>query len=254
MTQFSIVTINWNNLEGLKQTYQSVAAQTYRNFRWIVVDGASTDGGAEWLATIDEPYAEITSEPDKGLYDAMNKGLIKGSATEGYTLFLNSGDFFYDENVLQKVADAIERAPGKPRYVYGDYHLQDAAGRLTPQKAKKIEHLVLGMPSSHQAMYFENERLRNVRFRDDFKLSADYCMIVEFLQGQDHKRDVLKIESPLCIFDTTGVSTSRRFDALKEDMRIRREVMKLSPLHSISLYVLHYVHTHSKLLKAALGK
>ncbi|WP_282343741.1 glycosyltransferase [Pseudomonas sp. PS02288] len=85
MTSFSIVTINWNNLAGLTKTYESVAAQTYRNFRWIVIDGASNDGSVEWLKELKDDHAEITSERDKGIYDAMNKGLVKASETPGYT-------------------------------------------------------------------------------------------------------------------------------------------------------------------------
>ncbi|WP_313515791.1 glycosyltransferase family 2 protein [Pseudomonas sp.] len=254
MTSFSIVTINWNNLAGLAKTYESVAAQTYRNFRWIVIDGASNDGSVEWLKELKDDHAEITSERDKGIYDAMNKGLVKASETPGYTLFLNSGDTFYDESVLEKVAQAVSAAEHPPKYVYGDYYLQNATGVLRAASAKKIDRLMMGMPSSHQAMYFENEHLRTVRFRENYKLSADYCMIVEFLHGLDLSKAVLQLKTPLCVFDTTGISQQRRFDALKEDMQIRRNYMKLSSAKVSALYLLHYVHTHTKLVRAALGR
>src|SRR5690606_13146785 len=115
MVSFSIVTINWNNLSGLQDTYKSLSSQTYRNFRWIVVDGASTDGAAEWLQTLDDPQAEITSEPDKGLYDAMEKGRARAVETPGYTLFMNSGDCFADPHVLEQIAAKVESAEIKPK-------------------------------------------------------------------------------------------------------------------------------------------
>jgi putative colanic acid biosynthesis glycosyltransferase len=254
MTQFSIVTINWNNLAGLKATYQSVRRQTYRNFRWIVIDGASDDGAAEWLAKLNDPQAEITCEPDRGLYDAMEKGRQKAVTTPGYTLFLNSGDSFSDARVLERVAAAIESAATAPGYVYGNYLLQSASGRLTQAYAKPIERLAVGMLSSHQAMYFENEHLKAVHFRDDYKLSADYCMIIEFTNRLDHAREVLRLDETLCIFDLTGVSEKRRFAAIREDVHIRDRYMGLPAYKNYVLYGLHYLHAYIKLLKAALDR
>lgn len=254
MTQFTIVTINWNNLAGLKKTYESVASQTYRNFRWIVVDGASNDGGAEWLQTIDAPWADITSEPDNGLYDGMNKGLERAVKTPGYTVFLNSGDWLYDDRVLEKLAAAIDACTVAPRFVYGDYFRCSETGALTAKYGKTVDKLELGMITSHQAMYFENELLSGVRFRDDFKLSADYCMLIEFVNHIESRDRILYVPQPLCIFDNTGVSVQRRFAAIKEDVVIRRSHMNLSPLRNHVLYGLHYVHAHIKMLQAAIDR
>jgi len=251
MVQFSIVTINRNNLAGLIKTYASIAAQTYQDFRWIVMDGASTDGCVEWLANVKDARAEITSERDKGLYDAMNKGLSSAVKTPGYTLFLNSGDTFHDAEVLEKVARSVQAAGGLPRYVYGDYCLEDATGKLTPVAGKTIGHLHLGMPTSHQAMYFENQHLSAVRFRDEYKLSADYCMIIEFVSGLDADNEILRLPITLCNFDSTGISQRRRFDALKEDRIIRQRFLKHSALRAGALYLMHFVHTHSKIWRTA---
>lgn len=254
MTNFSIVTINWNNLAGLQKTYESILLQKHRHFRWIVIDGASTDGSLEWLTQLNEPLAEITSEPDKGIYDAMNKGLMRATETSGYTLFMNSGDRFYDEGSLEKVAQAAEQAAIAPKYIYGDYYLDNAQGRLRAAFGKNINKISLGMPSCHQAMYFENTHLSNIRFRQNYKLSADYCMIIEFVTGLDAKTQILHIRTPLCIFDTTGVSERQRFAALKEDAHIRMQYLNLAAPKAYGLYGLHFLHTHSKMLRAALEK
>ncbi|GAB6389397.1 glycosyltransferase [Stutzerimonas marianensis] len=254
MVSFSIVTINWNNLEGLKDTYKSVAAQTYRNFRWIVIDGASKDGSAEWLRELNEPQAEVTIEPDKGIYDAMNKGRLRAVETPGYTLFLNSGDCLGGPDVLEKINEHLRSAEVPPKFIYGDFYRKNANGTLVPVSAHPIKRAALGLPASHQTMYFENERLRDYPFRLDYKLSADYCLLLEFLQGLDPQRDVMQLSFPLCIFDTTGVSHKRRFEAIREDMEIRRRFLNYSALNAFALYVLHYVHTHTKLVRAALGR
>ena len=109
--KLSIITINFNNASGLKQTLDSVAAQTYRNFEHIIVDGASTDGSVDvirvyesTLASSLSPFAsnlKWISEKDTGIYNAMNKGIKM--ATGEYLLFLNSGDYLINENVLENV-------------------------------------------------------------------------------------------------------------------------------------------------------
>jgi glycosyltransferase involved in cell wall biosynthesis len=98
--KLSIITINYNNLKGLKRTVGSVINQTWKEFEYIVIDGGSTDGS---LAFIQSQSANIhywVSEPDKGIYNAMNKGIAK--ATGEYLLFLNSGDHFYSDMALQE--------------------------------------------------------------------------------------------------------------------------------------------------------
>jgi len=254
MVSFSIVTINWNNLDGLKATYLSLKSQTNRNFRWIVIDGASSDGSGEWLRRLVDSQAEITIEPDKGIYDAMEKGRMQAVETPGYTLFLNSGDSLADSRVLERIDEELTRTADKPKFVYGDFYRQEANGQLKLTTAHPIERAPLGLPASHQTMYFENERLRQFGFRLDYKLSADYCLLLEFLQGLDLQRDVMQLAFPLCIFDTTGVSHKRRFEAIREDMDIRKRFLNYSRVNAFGLYALHYLHTHTKQLRSALGR
>lgn len=97
----SIITVNRNNYAGLKKTIGSVIAQTYNDFEFIIIDGASTDSSAELIRKNSGFLSYWVSEPDNGTYHAMNKG-IKASVGE-YCLFLNSGDYFADNNVLEKI-------------------------------------------------------------------------------------------------------------------------------------------------------
>ena len=99
----SIVTINLNNREGLKKTIDSVVSQTFEDFEWIVIDGGSTDGSKELIEQYSNHIAYWVSEPDGGIYSAMNKGIR--AAKGEYCFFLNSGDYLIDGSILQKALD-----------------------------------------------------------------------------------------------------------------------------------------------------
>ena len=98
MKTFSIITINYNNKDGLLKTIESVLCQTYKDFEFIVIDGGSTDGSREIIEKYAGHIDYWVSEPDKGIYNAMNKGIKV--AHGDYLNFMNSGDYFYNENVL----------------------------------------------------------------------------------------------------------------------------------------------------------
>ena len=97
--KYSIITVNYNNKEGLRKTIESVISQTFRDFEYIVIDGGSSDGSAELLKEYSDKITYWVSEPDKGIYNGMNKGIAK--ATGDYLNFMNSGDCFYDQQVLK---------------------------------------------------------------------------------------------------------------------------------------------------------
>ncbi|MFV8342092.1 glycosyltransferase family 2 protein [Flavobacterium sp. XS2P39] len=100
MSKLSIITINYNNLEGLKKTMESVVNQTWREFEYIIIDGSSTDGSAAYIESQRGKIDYWISESDTGVYNAMNKGILK--ATGEYLLFLNSGDHLYSNTILQE--------------------------------------------------------------------------------------------------------------------------------------------------------
>ncbi|MBS1736015.1 MAG: glycosyltransferase [Bacteroidetes bacterium] len=108
MPNLSIITINFNNLQGLQKTMQSVFEQTYTDFEYIVIDGGSTDGSKEWIETHRNKLAYCISEKDNGIYHAMNKGIQQAGGE--YLLFLNSGDYLLDNKVLENlVKDGVNK-------------------------------------------------------------------------------------------------------------------------------------------------
>jgi len=96
--KLSIITINYNNLEGLKRTVESVVSQTWKDFEYIIIDGGSTDGSVEFLSENKRHFTYWISESDNGIYNAMNKGIAQ--ATGVYCLFINSGDILHSNEVL----------------------------------------------------------------------------------------------------------------------------------------------------------
>jgi glycosyltransferase involved in cell wall biosynthesis len=103
--KISIITINYNNREGLERTFDSVFSQNYTNFEYIVIDGASNDGSKELIDQFSDKITFWVSEPDKGIYNAMNKGIDQVNGE--YVFFLNSGDVFLDSNSLEKVSEEL---------------------------------------------------------------------------------------------------------------------------------------------------
>ena len=99
--KLSISTVNLNNLEGLKKTYESVVSQTFSDYEWLIIDGGSTDGSREFIEQHQDKFAYWCSEPDKGIYNAMNKGIVRAKGE--YLNFKNSGDYFACKDTLSDV-------------------------------------------------------------------------------------------------------------------------------------------------------
>src|SRR6188508_2910860 len=115
----SIITVVYNNLAGLKHTYQSIQSQTSTDFEWLVIDGGSSDGTKEWLTNLAVSNMCFISEKDGGLYDAMNKGL--NLAKGKFVWFMNSGDSIFSPDTVQVL---IDQSAGKD-VLYGETMLVD---------------------------------------------------------------------------------------------------------------------------------
>jgi glycosyltransferase involved in cell wall biosynthesis len=114
MPKLSIITINLNNAEGLQKTMESVFAQTFTDYEYIIIDGGSTDGSVDEIKKYQNKLVYWVSEKDKGIYNAMNKGIIKASGD--YVMFMNSGDYLHGDNTLNEI---FEKSDGED-IIYGD--------------------------------------------------------------------------------------------------------------------------------------
>jgi putative colanic acid biosynthesis glycosyltransferase len=246
MNFFSIISICFNNLEELKYTYSSIKEQSCLDFEWIVIDGNSQDGTRNWLQKTNP--TKWISEKDKGIYDAMNKGIKM--ATGHYLIFMNSGDGFTSASVLKTAKEKLESA-GHPAFGYGDSMDISEKGDKFLRKAKGLDKLKLGMITQHQAMFFNKEKLNGLQYSLDYPLSADYAFICTVVKKNDPS-ELLYLGIPICNFNMGGANEQFRYEAMKEDYRIRKEILQLGSIISSGLYALHFIHTKIKRLNPSI--
>jgi glycosyltransferase involved in cell wall biosynthesis len=169
--KLSIITINLNNIDGLRKTFESVFNQLFSDFEYIVIDGGSTDGSAELLRQYNEKIAYWISEPDSGVFQAMNKGIR--AAKGEYLLFLNSGDFLVDNNVLTEVfrEDHTEDILwGTSRYSRNGQVLSNS-----PSPEKLTLKFFYNQTISHQSTFIRGSLFKQYgNYKEDFKINSDY--------------------------------------------------------------------------------
>ena len=215
---FSIITVCFNPGLTLVPTIKSVDSQTCRLYEHLIVDGASTDGTAEVLKKYPNPSRRIISEPDNGIYDAMNKGL--GLARGEYVIFLNAGDAFHSETTLQRIAD-IAMNCDFPGVIYGQTDLVNGLRqRIGERHLRAPETLTYhsfaqGMLVCHQA--FVALRRITAPFDLRYRFSADYDWCIRCLQ---HSRRNEYIDAVLIDYLNEGVTTANHRKSLMERFRI----------------------------------
>lgn len=204
---FSIVTVSYQDLDGLRATVESVKSQSYRDFEYMVIDGGSSDGSAEWLAANFEQV--WVSEPDDGHFHAMNKGAQMSSGE--YLWFMNAGDVFGDAAVLSRVASAIEDWPeGGPEWLYGLARVVDPDKRLIGVLGflpfSMFNFAILQRPLPHQASAIKRDLFwRLGGFDQKIPVTADQLLLLRAANCAPP----MALADFLCDFDSTGISAGR---------------------------------------------
>ena len=200
MPRLSIITINFNNRDGLQRTIDSVVSQTFHDFEWIVIDGGSTDGSRELIERYADHFAYWVSEPDKGIYNAMNKGIDK--AQGGYLLFLNSGDWLVDETALERCLSHKFDAD----VMYGDCVFHYAGRESYNRYPSPLTFESLYRSSlAHCASFIKRETLAKERYNEEYKIVSDLEFWVKLaLAGGSF----CHLDEFVSVFDTTGISST----------------------------------------------
>jgi glycosyltransferase involved in cell wall biosynthesis len=200
--RLSIITVNRNNADGLRQTIQSVACQTFSDFEYIVIDGASEDKS---LSVINENAASITwkvSEPDRGTYHAMNKGIA--AATGEYCLFLNSGDFLIEKLVLEKLFASAPEADIVSCNVL-KIRPNNQYRRVSSPEAVSLHRLCIhSLP--HQATLIRRELFKEIgMYTETFRIASDWEFFLKALvtAGKSYSH----IDLDLSFFRIGGISS-----------------------------------------------
>jgi glycosyltransferase involved in cell wall biosynthesis len=208
--KLSIITINYNNCAGLQKTIDSVVAQTWRDFEWIVIDGGSTDGSKELIEKYQDYFAYWCSEPDKGVYNAMNKGVVK--AKGDYLLFLNSGDILYTNNTLAE----IEKAKYDADIVTGIVLRSTTMLPLRHHNENLVKQLIQDT-LSHQGTLIKRSLFDKYRYREDYRIVSDWVAWLEWLLKQNCSFQTLDII--VAVQDMDGISNTQ-FNLLREERQI----------------------------------
>lgn len=215
----SVITVTFNASDTLPLTMASVAEQTCTNLEHIVVDGASSDDTILVARQMGTPALRIVSEPDNGLYDAMNKGLRLARGL--YVIFLNAGDRFHDSSTLQLYADAIHRK--KPDIIYGDTDIVDYAGKrigprhLSAPALLTFDSFSKGMLVCHQA--FMVRKAIAPRYDTDYKFSADYDWTIRCIKAS-RPGNRLNLKAVTVDYLSDGITDHNKRSSLLERFRI----------------------------------
>lgn len=217
--KFSIVTVTYNAGSMLEDTIQSVITQTYKDVEYIIVDGKSTDNTMDIVRHYQDHIHTVVSEPDKGLYDAMNKGLKL--ATGDYVCFLNAGDELHEDDTLQLIVHSLLPDKELPDVIYGQTAIVDEEGHfLRMRRLAPPEHLTWksfrhGMLVCHQAFFVRRDKAVPYDMKYRFSADFDWCIRIMKQSNVLHNSHLVLID-----YLNEGVTTRNHKASLKERFRI----------------------------------
>lgn len=219
----SVITVAFRNLDGVVKTWRSLrnlARDPSLSFEWIVVDGGSNDGTAEFLEKLNREFnLRYVSEKDRGIYDAMNKGI--DMAQGRYAIFLNSGDIFHDD-VAQFVRQ-LNRVQGNAM-VMGDALLDFGDGNKVRRAAKPGWYIYHSLPASHQAIFFPLSGLKTYPYDLQYRVSSDYALTARMYKaGYPFKR----LPGLVSEFSMGGVSTSNNLELCQDAKKVQRQILRM---------------------------
>ena len=199
--RYSVITINYNNRDGLRSTIESVVGQTSQDYEYIVIDGGSTDGSVDVIKEFSENIDYWASEKDNGIYHAMNKGVAQAHGE--YCIFMNSGDCIYDNSVLESV--------GKYDYsedvIVGKVSIDEHNHIISPPPLREFTfyHLYSGA-IPHQCAFIRTELLRKYPYDEKLKISSDWKFFVQTLILDNGS--LRYIDNFVARYNTDGVSSA----------------------------------------------
>lgn len=216
----SCITVCRNDKNGLIKTFRSAVSQTEGLSEIIIIDGASSDGTKELFPTMQSECDDkgirfiAVSEPDSGIYNAMNKGISLMSGE--WAVFMNSGDLFASDTVIEEVFRVDHN---KADVIYCDYYM-DTNGRIAEKKTFPLDNIKKGPVTSHQALLTKSSLLKKRAYQEKYRICADYEWYLDL-----YLKNGIFEYAPVyfCIFDGTGVSMTAAVETFREVSSMRTE-------------------------------
>lgn len=249
----SIITINRNNAAGLEKTMRSVASQTFKEYEHIVIDGASTDSSVEVIKKLEPEFAHLkwVSEPDSGIYNAMNKGIRM--ATGDYIQILNSADCLVSDDVTERMLAELEKQ-GRPSILYGNMVKCFPDGHKMVDKCFAGQEItMLGMFTgtlNHDPAYIRRDLFEKYGYYDEsMKIVSDWKWYLQAIILGGEKPQYVDLD--VTLFDMTGISENA--DSKQKIMEERNKVLEeLIPsvylydykCYSGDIYMMRRIHRH----------
>jgi len=218
----SIITVSFSSVDTIRHTIDSVLAQTYKNIEYILIDGASNDGTVELINSYGGRISRVISEPDYGIYDAINKGIR--IATGDIVGILNSDDILYDNNVIMKIAETFDQSSVDA--VYGDvvFFDPDIPSRITRYYSSgsfSLNKFKFGFMPAHPSFYVKRKIYKELGYyKTDYKIAADYEILIRFLFI--HRIKCKYIEMPFVSMRTGGISNK----SIRSNITLNREIAR----------------------------
>lgn len=207
--KISVITVCYNSVDTIEDTMLSVLNQTYDNIEYIIIDGGSSDGTLDIIKKYSDRVAYWISEPDNGIFDAMNKGIL--AATGVYVNFMNAGDCFSDLYVIEKLVSNIE---SDTTIAYGDWNIV-SKGISYLRKPLNFKYIKRQIPFCHQACFIDTNYHKKHMFPDNYNIIGDYKIVYDAYKNSKTKFQYV----PICIVNydiTLGNSVS--IDSYKNSM------------------------------------
>lgn len=230
---FSVITVCRNAASEIADTAESVLSQDFTDYEWIVVDGASTDDTCGVARRhLDPTRDSLISEPDAGVYDAMNKGLRIASGE--FVVFLNAGDLLAEERTLAIVGETIDETVD---VVHGDVLFRLPRGELIHRRSKDVSAGVdRRLLASHQSVYIRRLLHLSQPFDTSLQISADFAVLAA-LHARGAKFHYLPVPLSITSLEPDAISIKGRAHMAWEDVRVNRSVRGMSALGVYAIYL-----------------